>query len=306
MRQQIASMSLPTQQELVATKRKPFQMPFNIASFGAMLFLIVFTMYFLMPFLWLIIASTKNIGDLFNTFGFWFSANFNLWNNLQQLFTYNGSIYVQWLVNTLIYAGLGAFFGTLLASMAGYAMAKYLFKGRNLIFSIVLGAILVPGTALALPLYLLMSKWGMTNTYWSVLLPSVVSPFGVYLSRIYAAASVPDELLEAARIDGAGELRTFTTIALRLMTPALVTIFLFQFVGIWNNFFLPLVMLSNEKLFPITLGLQTWNVTDGGANKFLYSLIITGALVSSIPLLIGCGILQRYWRGGLGAGGVKG
>ena len=90
------------------------------------------------------------------------------------------------------------------------------------------------------------------------------------------------------------------------MTPALVTIFLFQFVGIWNNFFLPLVMLSNQKLFPITLGLQTWNVTTGGVNKFLYTLIITGALVSSIPLLIGCIILQRYWRGGLGDGGLKG
>lgn len=306
MRQQIASMSLPTQQEVAATKRKSFQLPFNIAGFGAMLFLIVFTVYFLLPFFWLIIASTKNIGDLFNTFGFWFSANFNLWSNLQQLFTYSNSIYLQWLLNTFIYAGLGALFGTLLASMAGYAMAKYIFKGRNLIFSIVLGAILVPGTALALPLYLLMSKWGMTNTYWSVLLPSIVSPFGVYLSRIYASASVPDELLEAARIDGAGELRTFMTIALRMMTPALVTIFLFQFVGIWNNYFLPLVMLSNEKLFPITLGLQTWNVTNGGANKFLYTLIITGALVSSIPLLIGCGILQRYWRGGLGAGSVKG
>ena len=90
------------------------------------------------------------------------------------------------------------------------------------------------------------------------------------------------------------------------MIPALVTILLFQFVAIWNNYFLPLVMLSDEKLFPITVGLQTWNVTTGGANKFLYTQIITGALVSSIPLLIGCVLLQRFWRGGLGAGSVKG
>jgi multiple sugar transport system permease protein len=189
--------------------------------------------------------------------------------------------------------------------MAGYALAKYVFRGRNLIFSLVLGAILVPGTALALPLYLLMSRVGLTNTYWAVLLPSFVSPFGVYLSRIYAAAAVPDELLEAARIDGANEFRTFT-IALNLMIPALVTIFLFQFVAIWNNYFLPLVMLSDEKLFPITVGLQTWNVTTAGATKFLYGLIITGALISSIPLLAGCVVLQRFWRGGLGAGSVKG
>jgi multiple sugar transport system permease protein len=305
MSEQLASVPLPTRQEVTAVRH---QQPrrFNLESIGAMTFLFIFTVYFLIPFFWLVISATKNIGDLFNTFGFWFAPHFELFSNLQQLFTYDNAIYLQWFINTLIYAGLGALFGTLLASMAGYAMAKYVFPGRNFIFSVVLGAILVPGTALALPLYLLMSKWGLTNTYWSVLLPSIVSPFGVYLSRIYAAASVPDELIEAARIDGAGEFRTFFTVAMRLMTPALVTIFLFQFVGIWNNYFLPLVMLSNERLFPITVGLQTWNVTTGGANKFLYSLIITGALVSAIPLLIGCGILQRYWRGGLGAGSVKG
>jgi multiple sugar transport system permease protein len=190
--------------------------------------------------------------------------------------------------------------------MAGYALAKYNFLGRNLIFSVILGAILVPATALVLPLYLMMSKAGLTNTYWSVLLPSVVSPFGVYLSRIYASASIPDELLEAARIDGAGEFRTFATVAMRLMVPALVTILLFQFVAIWNNFFLPLVMLSDDRLFPVTVGLQTWNVTTGGANKFLYTTIVSGALVSSIPLLIGCIFLQRFWRGGLGTGSVKG
>ena len=273
---------------------------------GAITFLLVFVIYFLVPFFWLVVSSTKNAGDLFGTFGLWFAPNFNLWSNLQQLFTYNGGIYVRWLLNTLIYAGVGALLGTLLAAMAGYALAKYVFRGRDLIFSAVLGAILVPSTALALPLYLLMSKVGLTNTYWAVLLPSIVSPFGVYLSRIYAGASVPDELLEAARIDGAGEFRTFATVAMRLMVPALVTILLFQFVAIWNNYFLPLVMLSDQKLFPITVGLQTWNVTTGGANKFLYTLIIAGALVSSIPLLCGCIILQRFWRGGLGAGSVKG
>jgi multiple sugar transport system permease protein len=149
------------------------------------------------------------------------------------------------------------------------------------------------------------SAVGQTNTYWAVLLPSMVSPFGVYLSRIYATTGVPDELLEAARVDGASEFRTYT-IALHLMIPALVTIFLFQFVAIWNNFFLPLVMLSDDKLFPITVGLETWNVTTAGSAKFLYGLIITGALISTIPLLAGSIALQRFWRGGLGVGSVKG
>jgi multiple sugar transport system permease protein len=304
MSQQTASVPIPTAQELVTARR---QRPrrFNLESIAAMTLLFLFTVYFLVPYFWLIVSSTKNAGDLFGTFGLWFSPNFNLFSNLQQLITYQDGIFVRWLLNTFLYAGVGAVVGTWLSTMAGYALAKYVFRGRNLMFSLVLGAILVPVTALALPLYLMMSSVGLTNTYWAVLLPSFVSPFGVYLSRIYAASAVPDELLEAARIDGASEYRTFT-IALHLMIPALVTIFLFQFVAIWNNYFLPLVMLSDEKLFPITVGLQTWNVTTAGSSKFLYGLIITGALISSIPLLAGCVVLQRFWRGGLGTGSVKG
>lgn len=307
MSQQATSIPVPTSQAkaTVQTTRQSSRQATG-SSIGAMTFLFIFTIYFLVPFLWLVISATKNEGDLFNTFGFWFAPHFNLWSNLQQLFTYSDGLYVRWLLNSLLYAGVGAIVGTFLASMAGYALAKYVFKGRKLIFSTILGAILIPPTVLALPLYLMMSASGMSNTIWSVLLPSLVSPFGVYLSRIYAASSVPDELLEAARIDGAGEFRTFVTVAIRLMVPALVTILLFQFVAIWNNYFLPLIMLSNENLFPVTVGLETWNVTTGGANNFLYPLIITGALVSSIPLLIGCILLQRFWRGGLGAGSVKG
>ena len=138
------------------------------------------------------------------------------------------------------------------------------------------------------------AKVGLTNSYLSVLLPSIISPYGIYLSRIYAAASVPEELLEAARLDGAGEFRIFATIATRLMMPAQVTVLLFQFVAIWNNYFLPLIMLNNEKLFPITVGLAV--------DRFL---AIPGSLVSTIPLLIGCVFLQRYWQSGLTFGSVK-
>jgi multiple sugar transport system permease protein len=307
MSEQLASVPHPTARELAVPRHaaRLGPRPFNPSGLGAMTVLVIFAIYFLIPFFWLLVASTKNQGDLFGTFGLWFAPNFNLFSNLQLLFTYDDSIYLQWLLNTVIYAGGGAIVGTFIASMAGYAIAKYLFPGRNLSFSLVLGAILVPSTVLALPLYLLMSNVGLSNTYWSVLLPSMVSPFGVYLSRIYAAASVPDELLEASRIDGAGEFRTYT-IAVRLMVPALVTIFLFQFVGIWNNFFLPLVMLSDDRLFPMTVGLQLWNANSEGTSLFLSNLVVCGSLVSAIPLLIGCLILQRYWRGGLGAGSVKG
>lgn len=308
MSQQTASVPMPTARELAITQQERPRR-FDLSSIGAMTFLLVFTLYFLIPFAWLVIASTKSQSDLFGTFGLWFAPNFNLFTNLSQLFSYNNSIFARWLLNTLLYAGVGSVVGTFLAAMAGYALAKYHFRGRNLIFSVILGSILVPATTLALPLYLMMSAVGFTNTIWAVLLPSLVNPFGVYLARIYAASSVPDELMEAGRIDGAGEFRIFTTITLRLLAPALVTILLFGFVGIWTNFFLPLVMFSDPNLFPITVGLQSWNVTasNAGANtQTIYNLIVTGALVSSIPLLIGCIILQRFWRGGLGAGSVKG
>ena len=308
MRQQTASVPLPIAREL-AISRQERPRRFHLSSLGAMTFLLIFTLYFLIPFFWLLVSATKSQADLFGTFGLWFAPTFNLFTNLQDLFTYNNSIFGRWLLNTLLYAGVGSVAGTMLSAMTGYALAKYDFRGRNLIFSIILGAILVPATTLALPLYLMMSAVALTNTIWAVLLPSMVNPFGVYLARIYAASSVPDELIEAARMDGAGEFRIFTTIALRLMTPALVTILLFGFVGIWTNFFLPLVMFSDPSLFPITVGLQSWNVTasNAGANtQTIYNLIVTGALVSSLPLLIGCILLQRFWRGGLGAGSVKG
>lgn len=298
MSQQSATVPYPGTREPVTPehgRKRPRPRRFNLSSLGAMTFLFVFAIYFLVPFFWLVISATKNGEDLVTTYGLWFGPHFNLFANLQFLFTYNQSIFVRWLLNSLIYAGIGSAVATVLASMAGYALAKYSFAGRSFIFSVVLGSVLVPATTLALPLYLMMSAVGLTNTYWSVLLPGLVSPFGVYLSRIYAAASVPEELLEAARIDGAGELRIFVTIASRLMMPAQVTVLLFQFVAIWNNYFLPLIMLNNEKLFPIPVGLTVDRFLD-----------IPGALVSTIPLLIGCVFLQRYWRAGLGTGSVKG
>jgi multiple sugar transport system permease protein len=275
-------------------RRRPGPRRFNFSQFVTMTILVVFAIYFLVPFFWLFVSATKNGQDLVTTYGLWFAPHFSLFTNLQLLFTFNHSIFVRWLLNTLIYAGVGSIIATALSSMAGYALAKYRFAGRNFIFAIILGSALIPTMTLALPLFLMMSAVGLTNTYWSVLLPSLVSPFGVYLSLIYAAASVPDELLEAARIDGAGEFRIFTTIAIWLMMPGVVTVLLFLFVLIWNNYLLPLIMLNDEQLFPITVGLTN--------ARFL---AIPGALISTIPLLIGCVFLGRYWRSGLGMGSVK-
>lgn len=166
---------------------------------------------------------------------------------------------------------------------------------------------MIPVTALALPLYLTFNSIHATNTYWSVFLPSLVSPFGVYLARIYASTGVPNELLDAARIDGAREWRVFTSVGLRLMGPSLVTIMLFQFVTIWNNFFLPLVMLSNDRLYPVTLGLYQLDSvsTYGGAPPDVFGMLVMGVLISVVPLIVAFLLLQRFWRGGVSAGGLQ-
>jgi multiple sugar transport system permease protein len=267
--------------------------------------LVVVALYFIVPLYWVVIAATKTTGALFSTPGFWFGGEFALWSNLQQVFTYDGGIFVRWIANSVLYSGVGAVLATYFAAAGGYALAKYDFRGRQFVFGTILGGVLVPGTATALPLFLLFSSMGLTDTYWSVLIPSLVSPFGLFLCRVYAAASVDTTLLEQARIDGAGELRIFHTVVLRQMTPALVTVFLFQVVGIWNNFFLPLIMLADQKLYPITLGLNNWRSQVDRLPEF-YQLTTGGVLVSVIPLVIAIIVLQRFWRGGLTEGSVKG
>ncbi len=261
-------------------------------------------LYFIVPVYWVLVAASKTNEDLFSTFGFWFAPHFALWDNIVQVVTYDHGIFVRWFANSLLYAGVGALLATYLAAAGGYALAKYQFKGSNLIFGIILGGVLVPGTATALPLFLMFSQMGLANTYWSVLIPSLVSPFGLFLCRIYADATVDDALLEAARLDGASELRIFHTVGLNILTPALVTVFLFQLIGIWNNYFLPLVMLADSNLYPITLGLNNWLGQVDRLPEF-YELTTGGVLLSVIPLAIAMIVLQRFWRGGLTEGAVK-
>ncbi len=265
--------------------------------------LLIATLYFLLPVFWLLVASTKSRTDLVSSFGFWF-ANPQLIENLRALFAEQDHVFVQWMLNSVIYSGGGALLGTVLSATAGYALAVYAFRGRELVFGLILGSVLVPATALALPTFLLFAQLGLTNSYWSVLLPSIVSPFGVYLCRVYTTAAVPRELIEAARVDGAGELRIFLTIASRLISPALVTVFLFQFVGIWNNFYLPLIMLQDDRLYPVTLGLFSWQ-SQLSRDPQLLILIVVGSMVSVVPLIMTFLSLQRYWRAGLSAGSVR-
>lgn len=263
--------------------------------------LAVSAVYFLFPLWWLVVATTKPFGEQFSGNGLWFDG-FGLWGNLVRLSQQDGGIFWRWMLNSVLYCGVGAVVGTAISTMAGYCIAKYRFRGRNVLFAGVLAAVLVPKILFTLPLYLMFSGVHLIDNPLAVILPSIVSPFGVYMSRIFAAQSVPDEVIEAGRLDGASELRVLWTISSRMMLPALVTIFLFQCVDIWNNYLLPAMVLGDDSLQPVTVGLVGWNASHVAVPP---PLVVIGSLVSIIPLVVAFLALQRFWRSGFSAGAVK-
>ncbi len=257
--------------------------------------------YFLMPIIWMVFASSKSNRDLLTSFGFWF-ADMNWDTNWASLMSWTQGLFPRWVANSVFYSTVAATFGTLISVACGYAMAKFRFPGRKALLGTIMTGLLMPVAILTVPLYLVFHSLGLVNTIWAILIPSLVSPFGVFLGNVYADSSVPNELIEAARIDGAGEIRIFFTMVLRLLAPALVTIFLFIFVATWNNFLLPLMMISSQELKPVTLGLygmMSYFSPDKGA-------VMLGALLGVLPLIALFLFLQRYFQSGLAAGAVKG
>ena len=264
--------------------------------------LLLGAVYCLLPVAWVVMAATKSGKELFSTFTLLPGTGFA--DNVADLTSYRDGIYWQWMGNSALYAGLGALLSTAVSAVSGYALAVYRFRGRETVFNILLAGVLMPPVILAIPQYLLLAKADLTDSYASVLLPLVLSPYGVYLGRIYAAAAVPGDVVEAGRMDGAGEWRIFLRIGLPMMVPGLVTIFLFQFVAIWNNFLLPYIMLSDDEKFPMTLGLFTL-LNQGNSQPSLYTLVITGSLLAIVPLIALFLVIQRFWSLDLLSGAVK-
>ncbi|WP_330434080.1 carbohydrate ABC transporter permease [Streptomyces sp. NBC_00825] len=263
----------------------------------------VSVLYTLLPVLWLVLAASKDRDALFGS-DVLSLDHFSFGQNLKDLFAMDGGLYGRWYGNSLLYAVLGAALGTMVSIACGYAFDKYRFAHKEKLFALVLAAVMVPQTVLALPLYLMASGAGLVNTFWSVFVPVLFNPFGVYLGRIFSRGYVPDEVLEAARLDGAGELAAYFRVALRMLGPGLVTVFLFQLMAIWNNFFLPMVMLSDQHLYPVSLGLYTWNSAAVVSPEY-YPVVIMGSLLAVLPLILAFALLQRFWKSGLTAGAVK-
>src|SRR5699024_4291346 len=266
----------------------------------------IILVYSLLPLAWLVINATKTQQGLRNSFGLWFASDFVLWDNITRALAYEDGAFVRWFLNTLLYVVAGAGGATLIATLGGYGLAKFTFPGKSAIFAVIIGAVAVPGTALAVPTFLLFSTVELTNTPLSVIIPALVAPFGLYLMWVYSSDAVPAELLDSARIDGAGELRTFRSVSLPLLGPGIVTVLLFTTVANWNNYFLPLTMLRAPAWCPLTVGRNSWNSQASIAGgEAIFDLVITGSLLMILPIIVSFLFLQRYWQSGLAAGSVK-
>jgi multiple sugar transport system permease protein len=293
------------QPRTVTGKPRPHPGKRRRANLTATAILVIGGLYCILPALWILVATTKSNAQLFSTAPYAPSLPGAFFSNMSGILTYNHEIFLRWWLNSVIYAVGGGVLSTVIAGAAGYALAKYTFTGSRVTFRIIVAAVLLPQVLLAVPQYLLLAKFGLTNSYESVLLPQLVSPFAIYLCKIYAEAAVPDELMEAVRIDGGSEFRIFWSVGSRLMLPVLVTVLLLQFIAVWNNFLLPFVMLNNNALYPLTLGLYGMLMPTGGQPN-QYSLVIGGVFLTIVPLAILFLSLQRFWRIDLISGGVKG
>ena len=192
--------------------------------------LLLYLVYTFTPLLYLVTAATKTNPDLFTTFGLWFSRDFHLFENLHDLFANGDGIFRRWLWNSFYYAAFSAIGSALVATLAGYAFSKYDFLGKRPLYALVLGAVMIPQTALVIPLFLLLSEVGLLNTSWAVILPSLVFPIGVFLMRAYIDG-ISDDIIDAGRMDGAGEIYIFVFLVFRLIMPAFTTVLVLAFVG---------------------------------------------------------------------------
>jgi len=268
---------------------------------------VLFAVFTLIPIVWIVINSTKTQANIFQSFGFWFARPFEFFHTFANLFrdVDGDGTYSHWFYNTVVYsvvAGVGA---TVLAALGGYGFARFEFRGSRLFFGFIIAGLLVPITLVAVPLYLVYAKVHLINSIWGMIMPSMVTPVGLYLMRTYVELSIPRELLDAARIDGASEVRIFFRVALPLMVPGLMTVLLLSIAGTWNNYILPLIIFSTNNLFPTTVGMGLWLQHAGNSGDTnLFPLLVMGGLMTIIPMVALFALLQRYWRGGLLLGSV--
>jgi len=250
------------------------------------------------PFVWMLLSSFKPEAEIRANPPTWWPQTFTL-ENFTELFTRLD--FPQFFTNSAIVAVFVTLGNLVFCSMLGYAFAKIDFWGRDWLFRIVLGTMMIPGIVMLVPLFVLVSRLGLVNTYAGLILPFLAGPFGVFLMRQFIS-SLPDELIDAGRIDGAGEFRIFAQIILPLCKPALATLGILTFLGSWNNFLWPLVVASGEDKYTLPVALALYSV---GQNENNYGLMLAGAVAVVAPVVVVFLILQKHIIQGIATSGIK-
>ncbi|WP_022889570.1 carbohydrate ABC transporter permease [Agromyces italicus] len=251
-----------------------------------------------MPFVWMILGSFKTTAEIRQ-----YPTNF--WpidptlDNYAQLF---GRLdFTAFFTNSIIVAFFVTAGNIVFSSMVGYALAKLEFRGKKLLFAVVLSTLMVPGVVTFVPLFVLTANLGLVNSYPGLILPFLITPLGVFLMRQFML-SLPDDIIEAARIDGAGEWRIFLRVIMPLCGPAVATLTILTFLGSWNNFLWPLVVATTEDKYTLPVALALYSV---GQNAAQYGLMMAGAVVVVVPVLLIFVVLQRYFVQGIALTGIK-
>lgn len=250
------------------------------------------------PFVWMALSSVKPEREIREVPPTWWPETFTL-DNFRELFSrldFPLYFFNSGLVATLVTVG-----NLLFCSLVGYALAKLRYPGKRVLFLAVLGMLMVPGMVTFVPQFVLVSNMGLANTYAGLILPFLVGPFGVFLMRQFLQ-SIPDDLIEAARVDGAGEFRIFWRVVLPLCRPALATLGILTFLASWNNFLWPLVVATTEDKYTLPVALALYSV---GQNRTDYGLLLAGAVVVVLPVLIVFVLLQRHFLRGIATTGLK-
>ena len=250
------------------------------------------------PFVWMILGSFKGQGELLRVPPTWLPESPSL-NNYRDLFSKQS--FLRYFVNSTVVAVAVTLGNLLFCSMLGYALAKLEFRGKRLVFALVMGTLMVPGMVTFVPLFVMVANLGLVDSYPGLILPFLVTPFGVFLMRQFMT-TLPDDLLDAGRVDGAGELRIFRQIILPLCGPALATLGILSFLGSWNSFLWPLVVAQTQEHYTLPVALALFST---GQNVTNYGLLLAGATVVVLPILIVFLIFQRRFIEGIATTGIK-
>lgn len=293
----------------------------------SVILLVLLALFFLFPLYWIITGAFKPAADIYAKEPVWWpsewvTTNFdNLFNKrtapLWELAVPFSSYFAgkpvyfsvgptvpaafRWLVNTVFMAVTAMIFTCITAAMAGYALAKKRFRGRGILFALIVCAMALPKQVILIPLLKEMGALKLMNNLWAVIFPTIGWPFGVFLMKQFSE-SIPGEILEAARVDGSSELRTFTTIVVPMVKPGIGALAIFTFINSWNDYFMQLIMLTGGSQFTIALGIATLQAET----SIDMGLLMAGAALASIPIIIIFLIFQKYFTQGITMGAVKG